>query len=90
VVVPFAARGLKRQKFLLNLQFIVFTDKVTVTKLHLSLIRHFNFDKLINRRIKLVKQRILTTPAAIDMKKFTGVEVACIKSQQMNLESRAV
>jgi hypothetical protein len=47
-------------------QFIVLTDKVTVTKLHLSWSDTLNLDKLINRRIKLVKRRILTTPAAKD------------------------
>jgi hypothetical protein len=72
--------GLKRQKFLLKVEFTVFADKVTVTKLHLSLIRHFNLDELVNRRFKLVKRRLLTTPAATDIWKFTGVEVACIQS----------
>jgi hypothetical protein len=64
----------EKTSFFWKLHFIVFADKVTVTKLHLSLIRLFNLDELINRQIKLVKRRILKTPVANDIWKFTGVE----------------
>jgi hypothetical protein len=64
VVVPFAASGLKRRTFLLKTAVYCFIDKVTVTILHLSLIRPFNLDQFIYRRINLVKRRTLITLAA--------------------------
>jgi hypothetical protein len=45
VVLPFVARGLEGKKFLLKTEFYCFAAKVTVTKLHLSLVRHFNVDQ---------------------------------------------
>jgi hypothetical protein len=90
VVVPFAARSLKRQKFVLKVAVYCIRRQNHRHEVAPKLIRHFNLDELINRRIKSVKRRILTSPAAKDVWKFTGVEVTCIQSQQINLESRAV
>jgi hypothetical protein len=80
VVVRFAARGLKRQKFLLEVAVYCIHRRSHGHEVAPQLIRPFNLDKLINQQIKLVKRRILTTPAATDIWKFTGVEVACIQS----------
>jgi hypothetical protein len=85
-----SARFEKRQKFLLKVAVYCIQRQSHGHEVAPQLIRHFNLDELINRRVKLVKRRILTTPAAKDICKFTGVEVTCIQSQQMNLESRAV
>jgi hypothetical protein len=90
VVVPFAARGLKRQKFLLKVAVYCVRRQSHGHEVAPQLIRHFNLDELINRRVKSVKRRILISPAAKDIWKFTGVTVTCIQSQQINLESRAV
>jgi hypothetical protein len=45
VVMTSVARGLKRTTFLLKTEVYCFTVKVTVTKLHLNLVRHFNLDR---------------------------------------------
>jgi hypothetical protein len=65
-VVPFAARGLKRQKFLLKIAVYCIRRQSHGQEVAPQLIRHFNVDKLINGWIKLIKRRILTTPAAKD------------------------
>jgi hypothetical protein len=64
VVVPFAARGLKRHKFLMKVAVYCIHRQSHGHEVASQLIRHFHLDELINRRVKLVKRRILTLPAA--------------------------
>jgi hypothetical protein len=84
-----AARGLKRQKFLLKAAVYFIHIQSHGHEIAPQLIRHFHLDELINRRIKLVRRRILTTPAAKDYLEAHRC-YSYLYTKSTNLESRAV